>query len=655
MGQGQFSMAEGGLLPCFTAWQQPSASASSRGPLRAVRVTFREDPPSRRPRGRGLEVAACFLAGSHGISRSRAARSAMRAKDLELTKTTKRTPPAVQRDMELEFAERAQESLLKTGREHDKGILIWNQPGWEFTDVANIFVKSGKGGNGCKSFHREMNMPLMGPDGGDGGDGGHIYLQCASMSNTLKQLRERTHYHAGNGGVGMGSSRRGADGEDKIIRVPPGTVVWVRERWVPGCEDKKSHLLPFDKMLIREEDIRDRRLIGELTQHGQMLRVCRGGKGGKGNEAFKTRTNTAPFFFTKGQRGIGRWIDLELKIVSDIGIIGVPNAGKSSLLHAVTDHKPKIAAYPFTTTIPNLGHWKYDVHGGITLVDVPGLIEGAADGRGMGIRFLRHIERCPSLMHVIAGDSEDPIGDYETIQNELKHYSTEVSLKPQVIVVNKVDLPEVQERLPALMKELRRRSGHSRVFDVSAATRYNTEELMQRVYRWHKARVRKEWNESAKGAPGADANLIVGRRELMQLGEYVDEVAVGDPIDLDQELPKGRRKKSGFQARVEWDVIEEAWRLYHPEVEEIARRTDWSYEGVPGRDAGYDRLNRVLKATGMREAMKAAGLKEGEVIIVADHKFSYHPDMIGQEARMLWGAMELRTIEQGEKSEFDPQ
>jgi len=563
---------------------------------------------------------------------------ALRAK-AELTETTKRTPAVQDVDMEMEFASRAKETLMKTGREHEKGVMIWNQPGWDFKDVAKIFVRSGKGGNGCKSFHREMNMPLMGPDGGDGGDGGHVYLQCAPISNTLKYFNGDKHYKAGNGLVGMSSSKKGADGSDLILKVPPGTCVWIRERWIPGCENNSSYKLPYEKMLIKNEDIFTRRLVGELTQHGQMLRVCRGGTGGKGNRAFKTQTNNAPFFFTCGEPGIGRWIEMELKIISDIGIIGVPNAGKSSLLNAVTHHKPKIAAYPFTTTKPNLGHWKKDVHGGITLVDVPGLIEGASDGRGMGIRFLRHIERCQSLMHVIAGDSEDPIGDYEMIQDELKNFSSQVAQKPQVIVVNKVDLPDVQERLPELMRELRKRSGHTRVFDISAATRYNTQELMERVYRWHKAMVRKEWKENQKGVPGEDAEHVVGRRDLMHFGEYVDEVAQGDPINLDQELPKGRRNKSPFQARVEWDVVEEAWRLVHPEVEKVANLTDWSFDG------GFDRMNKVLKATGMSEAMKAAGLKEGETIVVGkvDKKFSYNPEMIGKEANMLYGAVELKT------------
>ncbi|CAJ1416958.1 unnamed protein product [Effrenium voratum] len=613
-----------GLAPCFVVASAPSQVAPSRAPALKSRT------PQKLQWLRGWELA--LLAGAASKRRAVVTRRA------QLAKTTPVSPPVEHVDMELDFAERAQDALMKTGREHEKGVITWNQPGWDFKDVAKIFVLSGKGGNGCKSFHREMYMPLMGPDGGSGGQGGDVILECRSeMSNTLKQFRERTHYYAGNGRVGMGSSRTGAKGNDLVLRVPPGTVVYVRERWVPGC-DNKTNELPFEQMLIRHEDISERRLIGELTQHGQRLRVARGGRPGKGNEAFKTPTNTAPFFFTKGEPGRGRWIDLELKIISDIGIIGVPNAGKSSLLHAVTDKQPKIAAYPFTTTEPNLGLWKRDVHGGLTLVDVPGLIDGAATGRGMGIRFLRHIERCKTLLHVIDGNSEDPLGDYEAIQQELKNYSSEVVLKPQVIVVNKADLPDVQERLPKLMQELRRRSGHTRVFDISAATRYNCDKLMDRVHKWYKSVVKKEWEE--KGTPVEDskeAGLVVGRRELTQLGGKVEEVARGNLVQLDEELPKGRRRKTQFQSKVEWDVIDEAWRLIHPEVEKVAKLTDWSYE------SGYDRLNAVLKATGMSEAMKLMGLKEGETIIVHEKKFSYNPEMMGLESRMLFGQLELKT------------
>jgi len=547
--------------------------------------------------------------------------------------------------MELEFAERVEDALMKTGREHSQGITMWNQPGWAFWDVAKIFVKSGKGGNGCKSFHREKHMPNMGPDGGDGGHGGDVYLECAPMSNTLKQLRERVHYSAQNGGVGLGDSMRGADGRDKVIRVPPGTVVYVRERWVPG-DDKFGENLPYEQMLIRNEGIKERRLIGELTQHGQRLRVAKGGKGGKGNESFKTHRNTAPFFCTHGTPGRGRWLELELKIIADVGIIGVPNAGKSSFLYAVTEKKPRIAAYPFTTTVPNLGYYDYDVHGGITLCDVPGLIEGASEGRGMGFMFLRHVERCQTLIHVIAGDSEDPIGDFETIQKELRDYSTEVAMKPQVIVVNKCDLPEVQERLPALMKELRRRCGHTRVFNISAATRYNTDELMERVYKWHRTVVRKDWDEN--GSPASDAAHVVGRRELTQLGGKVEEVGRGEPVELDKALPTGRRQKSEFQAKVEWDVIDEAWRVIHPEVEQVALRTDWTYTG------GYDRLNSIMKKTGASEALKQTGVKEGEIVIVGNTKFSYNPDMIGKEANMLYGQLELKTVKEEDYKEKNP-
>ncbi|CAL1168034.1 unnamed protein product [Cladocopium goreaui] len=245
------------LLKCPGFTIEASASRVPRHREAGVGIPISAEASTRRLRvGEFLkDVNAQVGAEAGGVSPyARKLRKTISAK-AELTETTKRSP-AVQDDvdMEMEFASRAQETLLKTGREHEKGVMIWNQPGWDYKDIAKIFVRSGKGGNGCKSFHREMNMPLMGPDGGDGGDGGHVYLQChAPMSNTLKQFNAQTHYAAGNGLVGEGSSRKGKDGKDLILKVPPGTVVWVRERWVPGCENKSSWQVPFEKMLIRDE------------------------------------------------------------------------------------------------------------------------------------------------------------------------------------------------------------------------------------------------------------------------------------------------------------------------------------------------------------------------------------------------------------------
>lgn len=372
---------------------------------------------------------------------------------------------------------------------------------------------------------------------------------------------------------------------------------------------------------------------------GQTVLVARGGRGGKGNLYFKTHSNTAPWVSTDGERGKMRWVELELKIVADIGIIGVPNAGKSSLLAAVTNSWAKIASYAFTTVDPNVGFYRADEHGGLTLVDVPGLIDGASSGRGMGMAFLRHLERCRTLIHVVSGNSEDPLGDYDMIQRELSEYGREVDTKPQVIVVNKCDIPEVKEKLPELMAALRRRCGHSRVFDISAATKYNTEQLLERVYKWHKSIVKQDWAHT--GAPSDEAELILSRRLLTDQGVGVEPVIKGAPVTIDEGLPRGRRRKTGFQARVEWDVRQQAWRLVHPEVEKIGLLNNWKFPD------GLERFNKVCKETGMTEAMAAAGIKDGEFVIVNNHKFLYEPSRIGTESRMLLYEMELET-EDGE-------
>lgn len=541
-------------------------------------------------------------------------------------------------NLELDFEERTQKSMLNLGQQHKHGITVWNNHDWGFFDLVRIFVKGGKGGNGCKSFHAEASMEWMGPDGGNGGHGGHVFLRCENISNSFNSFRRRLHYTGGHGEYGMGSWRDGASGDDIYVSVPPGTVVHVRETWTqaqPGGGSK----LPGEQMLLRAEEISSRKVVGELTQPGQLLRVARGGRGGKGNAAFKTHANTAPWIAMNGDPSLGRWLELELKIVADIGLIGVPNAGKSSLLNAVTNKDPKIAAYPFTTTMPNLGQYTWDVHGGLTLCDVPGLIDGASSGRGMGFAFLRHIERCRTLIHVVSGDSEDPLGDFEAIQQELRQYSTEVAAKPQVVVVNKCDLPHVQEQLPELMAALRKRCGHSRVFNISAATRLNADQLMRRVYKWHRSIVHKDWEEAAifqeESAPSEDAKQIIDRRSLTKLGLPLGEVSNGERVELDKELPKGRRTKSAFQAKVEWDVIEEAWRLIHPEIEKAARDTNWIYDG------GVERFQNMMKATGMSEALGAAGAKENETVIVGPKKFLYQPSSIGKESRMLIYEMDL--------------
>jgi GTPase len=230
-------------------------------------------------------------------------------------------------------------------------------------------------------------------------------------------------------------------------------------------------------------------LAGELNRHGDRLLVARGGKGGRGNEHFKTPRMTTPTFCEKGEKGDERWLNIELKLVADIGFVGVPNAGKSTLLAAASNAKPKIADYPFTTIVPNLG--VCDVDGtmdesgkGLVLADIPGLLEGAHDGIGLGIAFLRHIQRCRVLLHIIRGDSEDPVGDFLAINQELELFNPKLATKPQVVVVNKIDIPEVRDNLPTLLEKLRQAGGHSRVLGISAATGEGVKELMKRMRKY---------------------------------------------------------------------------------------------------------------------------------------------------------------------------
>lgn len=533
-------------------------------------------------------------------------------------------------DLAMAFNQRAKESLLKTGKEHKEAMTKWNDDDWEYWDVAQIKVVGGDGGHGCKSFRRAPREDRGGPDGGNGGHGGHIFLKCVSGRTTLAPLKECVHYYANDGIVGKGKDMHGENGTHRYISVPPGSVVYVRDAWKPGFAKGER---PGEWDLVRFEDT-GRNLVGELTKPGQILRVARGGRGGRGNRAFKTHARTAPWVYENGEKGVGRWIEIELKMVADVGIIGVPNAGKSSFLSAVTKKEAKIAAYPFTTTVPNVGFYKADEHGGITLVDVPGLIDGASEGRGMGIKFLRHIERCRTLIHMISADSEDPLHDYDSIMHELRQYSSSVASKPQVILVNKCDIPEARELLPELMKALRQRAGHSRVFDISVASRYHVDECMRRVWKWHKSIVKEDWGPD--GPPSDDAEYIVDRRIRVQLGEGVSEVAKGEPVELDVELPKGRHEKKGlYEPKVEWDVLEESWRMKHPQVEEIAARTNWNFEDA------HERFNRVCKATGMTEKLSAVGVQDGESVIVGDHKFMYTPGMVGAESRMLTFEMDM--------------
>ena len=281
---------------------------------------------------------------------------------------------------------------------------------------ARIFVRSGKGGDGCMSFRREKYIPKGGPNGGDGGDGGDVILVGDGSIDTLLSLTHKPHYRAGHGILGKGSQMHGANGDDKIVKVPLGT-------------------------LVTDEDTGD--LLADISEEGQELIVAKGGKGGWGNEHFKSATNQAPRETTNGELIEEHILRLELKLIADIGLVGMPNAGKSTLLSSISAARPKVADYPFTTLQPHLGIAELDIDRRLIIADIPGLIDGAADGAGLGHRFLKHIERTGALLHlvdVMPIDGSDPVSNYRTIRDELKRYSSELAAKDEIIVLNKIDL-----------------------------------------------------------------------------------------------------------------------------------------------------------------------------------------------------------------------
>lgn len=347
------------------------------------------------------------------------------------------------------------DKLQPSIKKNKENVVLRDDPEWKFFDTARINVSGGCGGNGCVAFRREKGVAMGGPSGGRGGDGGSIYLVCDEGLNTLAPARNRVHVRGRNGNNGIGKNRDGSHANDEYISVPPGTVV---------------------------RELLSQKVAGELKEHGEKLLVARGGRGGRGNAAFKTNRNTAPKLAERGEPGASRWLSLELKLVADVGFLGKPNAGKSTLLAAATSAKPKIANYPFTTIVPNLGICDISDEGsGLMLCDIPGLIEGASDGVGLGITFLRHVQRCKVLLHVIDGTSEDPIGDFNTINAELRKYDEFLADKPQVVVLNKVDVTEVKEKEEELISKLKQAAGHTRVLSISAATKSRVAELMGRL------------------------------------------------------------------------------------------------------------------------------------------------------------------------------
>lgn len=321
----------------------------------------------------------------------------------------------------------------------------------KFLDEAKIYIKAGNGGNGCVSFLRAKFMPDGGPDGGNGGRGGSVIAECVSGLNTLIDYRYQQHFKAKKGQHGMGSNCTGESADDLIMQLPVGTQIF--------------------------EDDRET-LVADLTKVGQKVVLAEGGKGGLGNQCFKSSTNQAPRISTPGEEGPERWLWLKLKLMSEAGLLGLPNAGKSTFLAAVSRAKPKIADYPFTTLTPQLGVVYVD-NKEFVLADIPGLIEGAHEGIGLGLKFLGHVERAGILLHLIDGTQEDVVGAYKTIRAELKAYSPELAKKPEIIALNKCDAlgeDEIKEKSAALKK-----ASKKKIYTISAVSGDGVKDVLREM------------------------------------------------------------------------------------------------------------------------------------------------------------------------------
>ena len=330
----------------------------------------------------------------------------------------------------------------------------------KFVDEVVISVKAGDGGNGCVSFRREKYIEYGGPDGGDGGDGGCVFLQANKGLNTLADFRHVRFYEAGRGANGFSRNMTGAKGEDKIVQVPIGTMVYVEETG---------------------------ELIGDLTKDKEMIKVVQGGYHGLGNLRYKSSVNRAPRQSKPGSEGETRTLRLEMKVLADVGLLGLPNAGKSTLISTVSSAHPKVANYPFTTLYPNLGVVKVDSYQSFVIADIPGIIEGAAEGAGLGIQFLKHLSRTSLLLHLVdvspIDETEDPVESVHIIEKELQKFSDELGQRERWLVLNKIDLLPPDEQKAHCDDIVKRLDWKGKVFMISAATGLNTKELTKEIMR----------------------------------------------------------------------------------------------------------------------------------------------------------------------------
>ncbi len=416
-------------------------------------------------------------------------------------------------------------------------------------DQVKIYVRSGDGGDGVVRFRREKFVPHGGPAGGDGGRGGSVVLRVNPKISSLVQFQHKVHFKAAAGERGGSANKTGASSDDLVVEVPAGTVV-------------------------RDAETGD--LLADLVHKGDQVIVAEGGRGGKGNARFANASNQAPRVAEKGEPGVERWLTLELKLIADVGIVGVPNAGKSTLLSVVSNARPKIADYPFTTLEPNLGVVTYDDRD-LVVADIPGLVEGAHMGIGLGHAFLRHVQRTRLLVHLLNGANEDPIADFNQINQELALYDDKLAVRPQIVVLNKLDIPEVAARWEQIRGELLA-LGVSEPLAISAATTENVNRLVQRM--------------------------------------FAEMAALPEPEPLSEEMPVYSLPEADVSFSIE-KLDEGEYRVVGKRIERAAAMTYWDYEEA------ILRFQRLLDTVGVTDALRAAGVQEGDTVHIGDHELEW--------------------------------
>ena len=416
-----------------------------------------------------------------------------------------------------------------------------------FIDSVLISVASGKGGDGMVHMHREKFRPKGGPDGGDGGRGGDVILKVVPTLNTLNRFHFNQKFAANAGKNGGPSNRTGRSAPDLVIEVPPGTIVY---------NDETTEL------------------IGDLVEPNQTLTVAKGGRGGRGNQHFATSRNQMPLTAERGEPGEEFTLRLELKLIADVGLVGLPNAGKSSILAATTRATPKIADYPFTTLEPNLGVVQLDLDNTMVMADIPGLIEGASEGIGLGFQFLRHVQRTRILIHVLDGLSEDPHADFEAINSELDMFDERLGGLPQIVVLNKMDLPMVSEKFPALSQQFAEEG--IELMPISAVSHLNLKELMWKAF-----------------------------HELQALP--VEPVETALPVYRSDEDPDA----------FEIEKTDEGYIVTGKRIERAAAMT---YFDQPG---SVRRFQKLMAGIGVDKALRKAGIQEGESVFIGDWELTW--------------------------------